>query len=347
MPSEVRPMRPEDGFPISHTNAGSAAITKLADSPGANQSWFITGFVLSGGNGDGFSFLRRNALNFTAADNTLTVSDAAELEPAGVDFAIEFGIKTEDVSLASFISKWAAGDKGYNIEVLSTGKLKVTFGDGSKTADITSYNKINDGNWHQVIINWEYQETDGLNLYIDGEQAADAVTNAAIGNVTGDAGNLIVIGTDNKSFSLSTLGLYKGQILSSAEITARWAGGAGSKFTGSETGISAAWNIDEGTSTDHQDLTAGNNDGTSANTTWDDTGVGFPIDPHTLKETITYVGGVIDLYPSATGNNYAGVIPIAVVNFPHAIKIGRNNPIFINETDGGFGLELFGYKGSY
>lgn len=347
MPLETRPMRPEDGFPISHTNAGSAAITKLADSPGANQSYFITGFVLSGaGNGDSFSFLRRNMLSFTAADNTLTISDAAELEPASGDFAIEFGIKTSDVSLASFISKMSTNN-GYNIEVLNTGHLKVTFGDGTDTVSITSYNKINDDELHQVIVNWDADSETGLSLIIDGESAAADVDNTDVDSVTGSDADLIVAGTDSKTVYLSTLGLYKGQYLSSAEIAVRWAGGAGSKFTGNETGLSGAWNIDEGVSTDHQDLTSGNNDGTSANTAWDDSGVGFPIDPHALKETIAYTEGIIVLYPSAAGNDYAGVIPIAVVNFPHAIKIGRNNPIFINETDGGFGLELYGFVGSY
>lgn len=339
MPTEVRPMKPDDGFPIPHTNAGSAAITKLANSPGANVSYYITGFILTGGGtADGFSLLRRNMLSFLDSTGTLTVLDAAELEPAGEDFAIVFGIKTADHTLAAFISKWEAADKGYNIEVLSTGQLKVTFGDGTSTVSITSYNKINDDVLHQVIVNWEYQETDGLNLYIDGEQAAAAVSNTSVGDVDGGAGNLIILGNDGKTFSISTLGLYKGQILSSTEISTLWAGGAGSKFTGLETGLSAAWNIDEGSGTDHQDLAAGNNDGTSANTVWDGTGIGFPIDSHSLKETIKYNTGILTT---------SGVIGNTVVTLPHAIKIGRNNPIFINETDGGFGLELYGFVGSY
>jgi len=351
MPQETRPMRPEDGSPISHTNAGSAAITKLADSPGINLSYYITGFILSGaGNGDGFSFLRRDALTFTAADNTIIVTDSADLEPAEEDFAIVFGIKTSDHTLASMISKWEAAGvgKGFNVEILNTGQVKVTFGDGSATTDITSYNKINDDNWHQVIVNWEYQEAsgEGLNLYIDGELAATAASNKSLGTIEPTA-NFVVCGSDSKSFDISTLALYKGQTLSSAEIAALWNDGVGHKFTGSETGLTGAWNIDEGIGTDHQDLTINNNDGTSLNTTWGNNGVGFPIDPHTLKQTITYSGGIIDLYPSATGNDYAGVIPIAVVNLPHAIKIGRNNPIFISETDGGFGLELYVFKGSY
>ncbi len=342
MPTETRPIRPGDGWPISVVTPGTPIIgMKLANSPGANQSWFVTGFIMSGGsNGDGFSFLRRNMLSFLAADNTLTVTDSVELEPTEGDFAIEFGIKTSDHTLVAFISKKAGSPMdGFNLEILSTGQLKVTFGAGSTPVSITSYNPINDDVLHQVIVNWEYQETDGLNLYIDGEQAAAAVSNAAIGSVTGGSGDLVVLGNANKTFSISTLGLYKGQFLSSAEIAARWAGGAGSKFTGDETGISAAWNIDEGTGTDHQDKAVGNNDGTSANTVWDDAGIGFPIDPHTLKESIKYYVGILD--------SIGGIVPPSVVNLPHALKIGRNNPIFIKELSGAIELELYGFKGSY
>lgn len=342
MPTEVRPMRPEDGYPVSHTNS-AAGIIMLVDSPGINMSHFITGFVLTGGGtSDGFSFLRRNALTFTAADNTLTISDDAYLEPTESDFAVVFGIKTSDHTLVSMISKKTGSPiNGINIEVLASGKLKVTFGDGTATASITSDNKVNDNQWHQVIINWEYQEAggEGLNLYIDGELAATAVSNKSVSSVTGGSADLIISGSDSKTFKISTLALYKGQYLSSAEITALWADGAGHKFTGLETGLSGAWNIDEGgTATDHQDLSAYNNDGTSANTVWDDSGEGFPIDPHALKETIKYNTGVL---------TSSGVIPTNVVNLPHAIKIGRNNPIFIEETDGGFGLELYGFIGPY
>lgn len=341
MPVETRPMKPEDGWPKSHTNGGSAAITLLKSAPGANLSHYITGFILTGGGtADGFSFLRRNRLTFDAASDTFTVTDAVECEPGEADFAIEFGLETTDHTLASMISKWQAtgNGKGFNIEVLSTGRLKVTFGDATTSCSITSTKRVNDGNSHQVIVNWEYQAAEGLNLYIDGESAADAVSTASLSTIDPTA-NLVVCGSDNKSFYFGPLGLYKTQILSSAEIAARWAGGAGSKFEGTETGLSAAWNLDESLGvTTHQDLAAGNNDGTSSGATQDCVGEGFPIDPHALEETIQYNTGVMTTQ---------GVIPTNVVNLPHAIKIGRNNPIFINETDGAFGLELYGYTASY
>jgi len=347
MSMEVRPMKPIDGMPYSHTNAGSAAFTHLVDSPGINQSWYVTGFILTGGGtADGFSFLRRMSILLASGSDTIIFADNAALEPGSGSATIEFGIRTSDVSLGTMIFKTTGSPiNGYNIEVDSGGKLKATFGDGTNTASITSWNKINDDNWHHVVINYEYQQSNGINMYIDGKIAATAVSNASVGACDGTTANLVMLGSAGKDVYFSTLGIYKGGILSDATIAAR-AGLAnleedfacGSKFVGNETNLTFAVNLDEGTGSGAgacNDL-VGSVDGDLTGT-WTD-GEGLPIDPYTLKETIKYNTGIL---------TSSGVISSSVVILPHALKIGRNNPIRINETDGGFGLEIYAYKDRY
>lgn len=332
---ETRPAKPQDGWPVSHLNAGSAAFTEVLATPGANQSHYVEGFILTGGaTADGFSFIRRSCVVLNSATDTITITDDVALNPVAGDFSIVIGLKIPKTitAMPALLDKYKAASTDGYLLTLVAGKLVFLMADtDGDDATITSDTEVNDGLWHQVVISCDRDSTTGLNIYVDGKAAATAVTPVACdGSITGDGDNLVLTGVATYAMYLSTLAIYKAKALSAAEVTTLWADGAGSKFTGSETGMSACWNTDEGVG-EILDL-VGSNDGTGANVTWED-GQGLPIDPHTLKKVGSFGTGVIVT---------SGGLPGTAVTFPHAIKIGRNNPIRIEETDGAFNLVLFG-----
>ncbi len=334
MTQETRPMKPEDGWPISRTNGGAAGIVEVMAKPvGENMSHYVTGFLLTeGADGDGFSFVRQAAVKFAAANNTVTISDDAALEPGTNDFSFAFGLKVTagQVTITSLMSKDDGSDDGYIASINGTGHLVVTIGDGTAVS-VTSLNTVNDGNWHLIVVTVDRDNTSGLVLYIDGEVSKTGNPVPANGSITAGATDLIFLGSAAKSFWISTWGFWKATLLTAAQVTTMWRGGSSQKFIGTESGLSHAINFEEGTG-NPPDLVA-SADGTLANATWAD-GDGFPLDRHTLKEI-----GVISCLTITTTGASTGV----AFTFPHAIKIGRNAPIRLIETDGAWHLLLFGY----
>ncbi len=335
MTQEIRVMKPQNGFPINRTNGGSAGFVEvMAKPPGENMSHYVTGILLTeGDDGDGLTFIRRNSIKFEAAADLVTVSDNAALEPGTNDFSFVFGIKMTagEVTLTDVIHK-VDTDNGYQADVDASGHLVVAIGDGTAVT-VTSLNPINDGYWHQVVVTCDRDDTSGLVLYIDGKVSQTANPSGSTGSITGGAIDLIFNGTNSKTFWLSTYAFYKATLLTAAQVTTMWRRGSGQKFTGSESGISVAFNTDEGTGSTWTDLVAAN-DGTVSNAPdWDD-GDGLPIDIHTLKEI-----GKIACRTITTQGGGGGV----QMTFPHAIKIGRNAPIRLNETDGAWNAIIFGY----
>ncbi len=334
MAQEIRVMKPQDGWPISRTNGGTAGIVEVMAKPvGENMSHYVTGFLLTeGADGNGFSFIRQAAIKFSAANNTVTSVDGAALEPGTNDFSFALGLKVTSgtVTLTALMSKDNGSNDGYIVSVNATGHLVVTIGDGTAVS-VTSLNKINDGKWHQIVVTVDRDDTSGLVLYIDGVISKTANPVPANGSITAGSTNLIFLGTAAKVFWISTWGFWKATLLTAAQVTAMWRGGSGQKFTGSESGLTHALNFEEGTS--HCADLIGALTGTLANGTWVD-GDGFPLDRHTLKEL-----GVISCQTLTTTGGSSGV----AYTFPHAIKIGRNAPIRLLETDGTWHLLLFGY----
>ena len=337
-------IKPGASWPVSHLNGNAAASTVLLTAPGNNRSYYLTGFLLSGGKtADGFNVLRNSCIDFDAAGEKVQVADNAVLEPATGDFSIELWVNVDATTsaIADMFHKDDGSDQGYFGELVATTSVfKFTMGDGSNTATISSTTAIDDGEWHHIVISNDDSGSDGLNLYLAGVSDATAVDATAAVSCTGGTTVFTLNGAASTQWYCSTYGFYKAGFLTAANALSRYNLGVGYKYTGSETNISYAMNIDEGVGTACY-RKAGAANGAITNATWASDGI--PIDPDTLS-VIDIIHCANETQVDATGSY---TIPTTCITFPHAIKIGRNNPLSILETDGSYTLLLFGFTDTY
>lgn len=310
-----------DRWPVSAT-ASAAARTKLLAQPGKGLSHFVNGIEVGSADARTFTIPRRKCIKLAAANNTVTVADNAALQFGTKDFAISLWLKTAigDVSFDALMTNREAGPgEGYLVEITAAGVIKVTLEEhGGETAAITGSTAVNDGRWHHVFFYIDRSSDTGMNLYIDNTADATAVDGSGMssGNIspTG-AGGLIFTGEASpEELYLGPVALYQATDLSatfSTILAECWNSGIMYKFLGTETSISAAWNMDEGVSTAIYDL-VGTNNGTLAN--------GSFVNEDPSKETES-LPGLGPFYVGAAINTY--------LTFNPPIKIGDNNDLVI------------------
>ena len=340
-------------WPVSHLNAAVAGVKMMLSAPGNTRSHYVTGFVMTGGAAaDGFHLLRQNALFFDTTD-TLTMADHSTdfdwgTKAANGDFTAEFWINQEATAAAipNLMTRGDEASDGWNIETTAASLLKFTIHDSSDTQTITATTAIDDGEWHHVICQVDRDSTTGMQIYVDGEADATAKDPTSV-VLTMDGGTTVVMtGVASETIFISTVGLYIGSTsgaLTASEIRTRYNTGIGLKYEGDETGLQVGFNTDEGIGTACHDIkNDASNVVTLSGTAWvpsrqngataeiNEAGV-----PFSLQDMMRSVGK----FQCGIGTNFGGV----PVTFPHPIKIGRNNPLSILETDGAFDLIIFGY----
>lgn len=339
-------------WPVVHLNAGTAGVKMLLSAPGNTKSHYITGFIMTGGaDADGFHFLRQNCLRFTAANNTLSLADSASYDwgtlAAVGDFRAEFWMNLEATTAAvpSLMKRGDETNNGWLIELTTASLVKFTMHDGANGATITATTAIDDGEWHFISVVCDRSSTTGLQIYVDGAADATAVDPTAV-TLTIDGGTTIVMtGVASEVFYISAVGIYIGSTtpLTAANILASYNSGIGLKYEGDETALVAGFNTDEGVGTSCHDI---KNDaakvGTITNTSWapsrqNGATAEVNVDGVPINEQDMTVA--VGKFHCGVGAAFGGV-PII---FPHPIKIGRNCPLSILETNGGFGLIVFGY----
>ena len=361
MPTETRPMKCGTNWPILHKSGTTAKSTTLLNAPEGRSGHWITGYQLDGAltKDDGFWLLRRNCLYFNTTD-TWTVADGGSLLDIAAGgsghFAFEIWvyIPAATGAVATLLVRGDEAVEGYKLEITAAGLAKFTIRDAAVACTITGETSIF-GGWHLITVVGERASATGLNLYIDAVSDATAVSTVSMtGGIDAGITTLVCTGVSNKDMWLGPVGFYTGAnaVLSAATVLANYNDGIGRKYHGGETGLSLAWNNDEGTGTTCFDVK--NNDGyksTVSGTTWSPSKqsaataavkkCGPPFRKQYEDDAKNPLPAVGQFGTAITAAD--GVIQGIAVSFPQAIEIGRNNPVRILETDGAFSLILHGF----
>ena len=348
MSMETRPMKSMTPKSPTNNTLGDDRYDILP-SPGSSQSWYLTGMMGSTDAEGALQICRRTCVNLAAAAQNVTLAnDDATGEPGTGDFLISFWMWTEDVSLVAFASKYkAADDDGWIFATTAAGLVEASVDDtGGTPLVLTSVTAVNDGEWHHVALYGDRGEEDGLKLYIDGVQedvclgtGAEKFKTDYASAITGGDSGLVFKGTNSKVIKLSAFGIFKGTITAANLLLyvaacfnadpANILAGIGKKFVGTETALATAYNFDEDEGSVAHDIVS-TKDATLTGATW--VAGGAPLD---LTDPDDEMGGLGPIYISNyfddTENKAMGSQPL-VVTFPHAIKIGRNNPLTVTAT---------------
>jgi len=357
----TRPAKCDTNWPIVHLNGAAARSTTLLNASGGDSSHWITGYQLDGAlaTGDSFYLLRRNCVYFNTTD-TWTAADTGTTFDWGDDdgghFSLEawVNIPAATGAHATLMVRGAASD-GWVLSVGSTGVVTFTADDATIATALTITGGTNIFNgWHLITVTVERDSTTGLNLYVDGVLDAVAKTTVLLEKDMDGGSTIVSTGVSNKDNWLGPVGIYIGSdaVLSAATVLANYNGGIGRKYDGSETGLVAGYNNDEGVGTACYNILSPTTGLVAlSGATWS------PSVQDGSTAAIKKCGPPFETVGEDDADNplgYVGNFGTGILNtegwtsaicatFPQAIRIGKNNPVRILETDGAFSLILFGY----
>jgi len=357
MGQEVNPGA-DNRWPVSHLNAGVAGVKMILSAPGNTKSHYVTGFMMGGAKDpNGFYLLRQNCVLLNAAaDNIALTEDGTtfdwDTKTNNGDFSLELWINYEATTAAApaLVKTGDETNNGWLLETSAASLLTFTFDDGTNDATITGATAIDDGAWHHIVVSVDRSSDTGLNLYVDGELDATAVDPTGVANAVNPGANIVVTGVNSEEIYISALGIWLDAdgFLSASEVTSRYNSGIGLKYEGDETGLLVGYNMDEGIGSSCYDIkNATGNIIALTGTPWvpsrqngataEVNEAGVPFNSRDMMRAV----GKFECAGAARGQVGATVF----IKFPHPIKIGRNCPLNILETIGGFNLMVFGYTG--
>lgn len=362
MPCETRPMKCGTNWPIIHLNGNAAKSTTLLNASAGRSSHWLTGYQLDGAlaTGDSFHLLRRacvqlyNGATWTVTNNAI-FNWAADTDGSDGHFALEIWVYVPSAGgvVPSLMVRGTADD-GWVLSVGATGLVTFTVDDTTGTTlTITSSSPIHDG-WHLITVRCIRNSSTGLNLAIDGVADATGKPTTDLDEAVDPAADIVITSESSDNLWIGPIGIYEGASaeLSAATVLANYNEGIGRKYDGSETGLIAAWNNDEGIGTACYDIL--NVDAVKAGLSaelWSprkQTGATAAVKkcgPPFRKQYENDADNPLPtIGPFETGvMTTSGIYKAISVTFPQAIEIGRNNPVRILETNGQFSLILFGF----
>ena len=241
--------------------------------------------VLAGKVGS-FWFSKKNALDFTAANNTVTIPDAATLDIAS-DMTLEVWCAIGEPCGDQVVNK-NSGEKGWGISISASDALFTTT-DGSTAETVQTTTKVNTDKWVHVV--GTVEGTALQRIYLNGELEATAT---AVGTDFSNGSDLVfgptVAGSDTR---IGVVRLF-GQAATAAEVSDLYHG----KFPRSSMigSLKGEWLFTEGTGTDLHDSSKNDNNGTIANASW----VSTTYDTETSETLVSDAGRL--KYPTAYEN---------------------------------------------
>ncbi len=141
--------------------------------------------------------------------------------------AISFWMKTTQTTVnAAPLSVWTSASRtGFGFIINNTaGKLLVQGYDGSAPRiSMTGTATINDGNWHNIVFNWNTANGATNTCYVDG--VSDSTANASAAWAIASFGTPLTLGDNNDTFwpsfvgSIAELGAWFDRNLTTDEIT--------------------------------------------------------------------------------------------------------------------------------
>ena len=156
---------------IADRSSGTEALGKAYFETSTNS--FIvyngSGWVELESDGTGASFINQNSVNFDGTDDYLATTYQYG---SATQFTYSFWIKTTDTGNSHWIGNSLSGANDTRCHFgTKNGAYYILLGNSSNQYQVSnagSASAVTDGNWHHMVFQWDGTNTNGVNLYVDG-----------------------------------------------------------------------------------------------------------------------------------------------------------------------------------